>query len=68
MTLPESNNKIHRDVENGMISGVCAGVANYFSIDAVWIRAAAIFGLIFLSIPVLLAYVIAVVLLPRRII
>lgn len=67
MNLPDSDKKIYRDLDNGMISGVCAGVANYFSVEAVWVRAAAIMGLIFLSVPVLLAYVAAVVLLPRRV-
>ncbi|MEG3767006.1 PspC domain-containing protein [Alteromonas sp. 14N.309.X.WAT.G.H12] len=67
MNLPDSDKKIYRDLDNGMISGVCAGVANYFSVEAVWVRGAAIFGLIFLSVPVLLAYVAAVVLLPRRV-
>ncbi len=38
--------KLFRDIENGMIGGVCAGIANYFSIDRMWIRLIAILLLI----------------------
>ncbi|APD06110.1 hypothetical protein UJ101_00571 [Flavobacteriaceae bacterium UJ101] len=30
--------KLFRDTEYGMIGGVCAGIANYVSIDRMWIR------------------------------
>ncbi|WP_310496713.1 PspC domain-containing protein [Sandarakinorhabdus sp.] len=37
------------DKRSGKIMGVCAGIANYFNLDAMWIRlafvAAAVFGL-----------------------
>ncbi len=65
MKLPETDKRIYRDINNGMISGVCAGVANYLSVDAVWVRAAAVAGLFILSVPVLLGYVAATILLPR---
>lgn len=29
-----------RDTENGIIGGVCAGMANQFQIDPIWIRLA----------------------------
>ncbi len=60
-----SQKRMYRDLDSGVISGVCAGVARYFDIDAVWVRAAALVGL-FVATPVtLLAYVAAVILLPR---
>ncbi len=37
------NNKrrrVFRDVDNKIVGGVCAGVANYFNFDPIWMRAA----------------------------
>jgi len=65
MKVP-TQKRIYRDLDAGIISGVCAGVARYFDIDdAVWVRAAAVLGL-FMATPItLVAYVAAVILLPR---
>ena len=64
MKVP-SQKRIYRDLDSGIISGVCAGVARYFDIDAVWVRAAAVAGL-FIATPItLVAYIAAVILLPR---
>lgn len=64
MKMP-TQKRIYRDLESGMISGVCAGLARYFDVDAVWVRAAAIVSL-FVATPItLLAYIAAVILLPR---
>mgnify|MGYP000815380505 CR=1 FL=1 len=30
--------KLYRDPQNGMIAGVCAGVAEYFGWDPTWVR------------------------------
>ena len=30
--------KLYRDPRNGMIAGVCAGVAEYFGWDPTWVR------------------------------
>ncbi|MEM1196968.1 MAG: PspC domain-containing protein, partial [Pseudomonadota bacterium] len=30
--------KLYRDKHNGKIMGVCAGVAEYTGIDAIWVR------------------------------
>ena len=38
MKVP-SQKRIYRDLDSGIISGVCAGVARYFDIDAVWVDA-----------------------------
>lgn len=38
--------KLFRDTEKGMIGGVCAGIANYFSIERMWVRLIAILLLI----------------------
>ncbi|MFV0531731.1 MAG: PspC domain-containing protein [Flavobacteriales bacterium] len=38
--------KLFRDTEHGMIGGVCTGIANYVSVDRMWIRLIAILLLI----------------------
>ena len=64
MKVP-TQKRIYRDLDAGIISKVCASVARYFDIDAVWVRAAAVLGL-FMATPItLVAYVAAVILLPR---
>lgn len=30
--------RLHRDLENAKLGGVCAGLAKYFGVDAVWVR------------------------------
>lgn len=32
--------RVFRDTDNKMISGVCAGIANYFDFDPIWLRGA----------------------------
>lgn len=60
-----SQKRIYRDLDSGVISGVCAGVARYFDIDAVWVRGGAVAALIFMPAITLLAYFAAVIVLPR---
>ncbi len=40
--------KLFRDSQNGMVGGVCAGLAEYLNFDVTWIRLIAV-GLVFLS-------------------
>jgi phage shock protein PspC (stress-responsive transcriptional regulator) len=35
---PPIDKKLHRDQARKIVGGVCAGLANYFNIDAVWVR------------------------------
>ena len=60
------NDRVTRDLSRAIISGVCAGVARYFKVDPVWVRAGAVLGLVFVPMITLPAYIAAVVLLPRR--
>ena len=60
------NDRVTRDLSRAVISGVCAGVARYFKVDPVWVRAGAVLGLVFVPMITLPAYIAAVVLLPRR--
>ncbi|WP_348675415.1 PspC domain-containing protein [uncultured Abyssibacter sp.] len=57
---------LHRDPDNGWIAGVCAGLATYFDVDRKVVRIIMVLGLIFLSWPVFIAYIVAACLLPRK--
>ncbi len=38
---PRIPRRLYRDLENGKLGGVCAGIASYFDIDPAWVRLAA---------------------------
>ncbi|WP_428773399.1 envelope stress response membrane protein PspC [Vibrio sp.] len=62
-----NSRELYRDVENGKISGVCAGLANYFGVEVWLIRilviSAALLGGSFL---VILAYVALTLMLEKQ--
>lgn len=60
------NKYFYKDTLRKKVSGVCAGVAKHFGFDLLWVRAATIVAFVFMPVPVALAYVVAVVLLPNR--
>ena len=37
---PRIPRRLYRDLQNGKLGGVCAGIANYFDVDSTWIRLA----------------------------
>lgn len=58
------NKTLYRDTRNGMLAGVCAGIAAYFGWDATWVRLGwALFTLLGGS--GLLAYIIAAIIIPK---
>ena len=59
------NRTLYRDTQNGMLAGVCAGIAEYFGWDATWVRLGwALFTLLGGS--GLLAYLIAAIIIPKK--
>ena len=58
--------KLWRNPGAGRVFGVCAGLADYFGVDAFLVRAAAVAGLIFLSVPVRIGYMLLALILPAR--
>lgn len=58
--------RLYRDTENGLIAGVCAGVADYFGVPVNTVRIVTfIIGLVY-SVPVLIFYFGAAWLLPAK--
>ena len=44
---PRIPRRLYRDLSNGKLGGVCAGLSNYFDIDAVWLRLVMLLPLLF---------------------
>lgn len=68
--LPEfnesGNKRLFRNEDEKMLGGVCAGAADYFGIDAVWIRLAFLIALFFYGSGVLL-YLILWIIIPKAV-
>lgn len=54
-----SPNRFYRDTDHGLISGVCAGIADYFGLERWVVRMLTVVIFIFYSLPVFLFYLIA---------
>ncbi len=56
--------KLFRDKENGIVSGVCAGLGAYFQVDSVWIRLILVISVFFFGIGIL-PYIIMAIIIPE---
>lgn len=61
-----SRARLYRNPEQGLVLGVCAGVADYFGLNLTLVRVLTLLGLVMFSIPVLLGYLGAAWLLPPQ--
>ena len=61
-----NNRRLFRDPDDHLIGGVCSGIANYFEIQAVWIRLAFVLAFICWGTG-LLAYIILWIVVPKAI-
>lgn len=58
--------RLYRDRENGLIFGLCAGIADYFDINTMLVRGIALIALFLAPVPVGLTYIVAALLLRDR--
>jgi phage shock protein C len=58
--------RLYRSRDNRMIAGVCGGIAEYFNVDPVLIRAIAVLLLIPGGLPGFIPYVILWILVPEK--
>ena len=61
-----SGNKLYLDKENGMIAGVCAGIADHFGLDRWLVRIITITLLIFTNSLVIFIYILAWIVLDNK--
>ena len=62
----DSRIHLYRDPTNGVIAGVCAGIAEYLGIEPIAVRIGFVLGLIFFFPPTLIAYIVLAIALKRR--
>lgn len=60
----QSPNRLYRDRRRGKLLGVCAGIADYFGFNRTVVRLAAVFGLVLFTVPTVIAYIAAGLLVP----
>ncbi|UCG73809.1 MAG: envelope stress response membrane protein PspC [Chromatiales bacterium] len=58
--------RLYRDVEHGVLAGVCAGIADYFGVSVRVLRWIVILSCLFAMPAVVFSYIAAAVLLPRK--
>lgn len=61
-----SPRRLYRDPRGGWIAGVCAGIADYFGLSPGLVRILTFLSAVFFTLPTLLGYVIAALVLQRR--
>ena len=57
--------RLDRIPEEGWVAGVCAGVAEYLDVDPTAVRVITVLGLVLLTGPTILAYLIAWAIVPK---
>ncbi len=65
-TPPPTYRQLTRNPDDAMLGGVCSGVADYLGLDVTLVRVLTVLGAIFGLGSLLVAYVVAWVLVPRR--
>lgn len=61
------NKKLYRSSNDKMISGVCAGIAHYFNIDATLVRVIyAVLSVFTAFVPCLILYIVLAVVIPQE--
>lgn len=59
-------NRIYKETLNKKVSGVCAGIARHFGMELWLVRLLTVIAFFMFPVPIALAYLVAVVLLPSR--
>jgi phage shock protein C len=58
--------RLYRDPANGVLAGVCAGIAEYFGLERLVVRLAFVVALVLFFPPTALAYIVLAIALPKR--
>jgi phage shock protein C len=65
-TRSPNPHRLYRNKRNGVVGGVCAGLADYFNADVALIRIVTILLLIFMFPPTVVGYIVAWIVMPER--
>lgn len=61
-----SPNRLYRDTRNGMMFGVCAGIAEYFAVQPWMVRVFWALGLLMFAPPTVVTYLVLAAMLPKK--
>ncbi len=59
-------NRIYRDTVRKKVTGVCAGLAKHYGLEAWMVRLGTVVAFLMFPVPIAIAYVLATLLLPTR--
>jgi phage shock protein C len=62
----DSRHHLYRDPQNGILAGVCAGIAAYFGVERIIVRLAFVVALVLFFPPTAIAYLVLALALPKR--
>jgi phage shock protein C len=58
---------LRRNTRNQMIAGVCAGFADYFDLEVIWVRLGVVaLGILTGGFPIVPAYIAAIIIIPKE--
>lgn len=66
MTYENNPNKLYKNREKGKLTGVCAGLSDFFGISVTWIRVGMVATTVFGGFPFFIAYVVLWLILDPR--
>ncbi|MCA1941933.1 MAG: PspC domain-containing protein [Caenispirillum bisanense] len=66
MSRRDDRYRLYRNPDRGWLAGVAAGMADYFGADVRLVRLGWVLGLIFFTPPVFIAYIVMILVIPRR--
>ncbi|MBL6929344.1 MAG: envelope stress response membrane protein PspC [Rhodospirillales bacterium] len=61
-----SPNRLYRNLDKAMVKGVCAGIADYFGVEALVVRAGALVSLFIFTLPTIIVYLVLTKVVPPR--
>mgnify|MGYP006138696525 CR=1 FL=1 len=58
--------RFRKDTANGLVAGICAGIARGLNVERKWVRIAALVSLLLFNVATVILYIILAVILPPK--
>ncbi|WP_435276405.1 PspC domain-containing protein [Psychrobium sp. nBUS_13] len=58
--------RFRKDTANGLVAGICAGIARGLNVERKWVRIAALVSLLLFNVATVILYIILAVVLPPK--
>jgi len=60
------SHRFRKDTDNGLVAGICAGIARGLRVERKWVRIVALVLLLVATLPTAIIYIVAAVILPPK--